>query len=208
MYKEFDIEHWVHREAYDMFTRKPFPHYLLAVNIDVTRLLEYKRREGLSFYLSIIYLMTKALNEQENFRLRVVDGRVVLYDRVEPNFTHKRIDEEMYHIYTARLEGSLPEFVRRTSEAIAGQTAFYAGDEPAPNLIYYSCAPTIECTCITNPGMSDPDDAIPRINWGRYTEREGRMLLNVSITVNHRFVDGFHVGRFVNRVQELIDELP
>ncbi len=207
MYKSFDIQHWAHREVYEMFTRKALPHYLLAVNIDVTPLLEYKRREGLSFYLSLIYLMTQALNEQENFRLRIVDGSVVLYDRVEPNFTHKRADEEQYHIYTGRFEGSLPEFVTRTSAAIAHQTAFYAGGEPAPNLIYYSCAPTLDCTCITNPGMSDPDDAIPRINWGRYVEREGRMILNVSVTVNHRFVDGYHVGRFLNRVQQLIDSL-
>lgn len=207
MYHDFDIQHWPHREVFQMFTEKSLPHYLLAVNIDVTRLLEYKRRHGFSFYLSLIYLMTQALNEQENFRLRIVDGRVVLYDRVEPNFTHKRSDEEQYHLYTGRFEGTLPDFVTSVSAVIAHQTDFYAGDAPAPNLVYYSCVPTLDCTCITNPGMSDPDDAIPRINWGRYVERDGRMILNISITVNHRFVDGHHVGVFVNRVQQLIDSL-
>ena len=207
MYTPFDLQNWAHREVYEMFTQRPMPHYLLAVNIDVTHLLDYKRSHGLSFYLSLIYLMTQALNEQQNFRLRIVNGQVVLYDRVQPNFTHKRADEEQYHIYTGRFQGTLPEFVTTTSAIISQQTEFYAGDPPAPNLVYYSCAPTLDCTCITNPAMSDPDDAIPRINWGRYTQREGRMLLNVSITVNHRFVDGHHVSLFVNRLQQLIDQL-
>lgn len=63
MYHDFDIQRWPHREVFQMFTEKSLPHYLLAVNIDVTRLLEYKRRHGFSFYLSLIYLMTQALNE-------------------------------------------------------------------------------------------------------------------------------------------------
>ena len=90
MYKTIDYKNWDRREIYEFYSNKRLPHYVVAANIDVTKLLEYKRRNGISFYLSLIYLATEALNSIENFHLRIVDGKVVRYDRIETNFTHKR----------------------------------------------------------------------------------------------------------------------
>ena len=55
--------------------------------------------------------------------------------------------------------------------------------------------------------MENPDDAIPRINWGKYVECDGRWKLNISFTANHRFIDGYHIGLFFKRLQLLIDDL-
>ena len=60
---------------------------------------------------------------------------------------------------------------------------------------------------MSNPNMADPDDAIPRINWGKYVQRDGKWMVNVSVTPNHRFVDGYHVGLFFTHLQRLIDNL-
>ena len=65
----------------------------------------------------------------------------------------------------------------------------------------------LDATMIGNPGMENPQDAIPRINWGGYVERDGRWLLNISVTVNHCFLDGYHVGLFFQRLQERINNL-
>ena len=80
---------------------------VMAAYIDVTRLLEYKRREGLSFYLSLIYLTTEVLNGIDNFRLRIIDGQVVSFDTIHTNFTHKRPEEEVFRFHTAPFEGTL-----------------------------------------------------------------------------------------------------
>ena len=55
--------------------------------------------------------------------------------------------------------------------------------------------------------IDDPDDAIPRINWGKYVLRDGRWMLNVTLTANHRFIDGYHVGLFFEQLQQEIDRL-
>ena len=39
-------------------------------------------------------------------------------------------------------------------------------------------------------------------------KRDGRWLLNITVTVNHRFIDGYHIGLFFERLQALIDALP
>lgn len=207
MYKTIDYKNWERREIYEFYSGKRLPHYVVAANIDVTKLLEYKRRNGISFYLSLVYLATEALNSIENFHLRIVDGKVVRYDRIETNFTHKRAEEQMFHCYTAPFEGSLREYVEKTSRAIVGQTSFLGGMGDIINVVYYSCAPSLEATCITNPGMENPEDAIPRVNWGKYVECNGRWKLNISFTANHRFIDGYHIGLFFKKLQQLIDNL-
>jgi chloramphenicol O-acetyltransferase len=55
--------------------------------------------------------------------------------------------------------------------------------------------------------MENPEDAIPRINWGKYVERDGRWMLNITLTPNHRFIDGYHIGLFFQILQEEINRL-
>jgi len=207
MYQPVDINNWERRELFDHFSRLRMPHFVVAANIDVTNLLAFKRREGLSFYLTLIYLTTHVLNSIENFRLGIVEGRVVRFDLLHTNFTHKRPEEEVFRFHTAPLEGSLREYVEATSRAMAAQTTLYGGLGDIPNVVYCSCTPNLDATALINPGMENPDDAIPRVNWGKYVERNGRWMMNVTVTANHRFVDGYHIGLFFERLQAAIDKL-
>lgn len=207
MYQIIDIPSWDRRELYEHFARLKMPHYVVAADIDVTRLLQYKREHRLSFYLSLIYLATKTLNGIENFRLRMKDDQVVLYDRIETNFTHKLPGEKYFRFHTAPFEGSLQEYVAATTEAMSRQTTLFGGLGDIPNVAYLSCITTLAATAISNPTIEDAQDAIPRINWGKYVERDGRWTLNVTLTANHRFIDGPHIGLFFNKLQEEIDRL-
>ena len=75
------------------------------------------------------------------------------------------------------------------------------------DLIFLSCLPWLDLTALTNERNFDPDDAIPRLAWGKYVRREGRLELGYSGEVNHRFIDGLHIGRFAERLQALIEAL-
>lgn len=206
-YQIVDIEKWERRELYVHFSRLKMPHYAVAANMDVTTLLDYKRKNGLSFYLSLIYLATQTLNEIAEFKLRIKDGQVVAYDCIHTNFTHKRPGERVFRFHTAPFEGNIAEYVKATSEAMARQTTLFGGLGDIPNVAYYSCAPSLDVTMVGNPGLEFPDDAIPRVNWGKYVKKDGRWLLNITITVNHRFIDGYHIGLFFEKLQEKIDGL-
>ncbi len=205
--KVIDISQWDRRELFQHFSRLKMPHYAVAAYIDVTLLVAYKRKQHLSFYLSLIYLVTKCLNDIEDFHLRIKDGKVVRYDCIHTNFTHKHPEEEIFRFHTAPFMGTLQDYVEKTSDAIAQQTTLFGGMGDIPNVVYCSCVPTLDTTCVTNPGMEDPDDAIPRINWGKYIQRDNRMMLNVTFTANHRFIDGYHIGKFFELLQKEIDAL-
>ena len=207
MYQPIDINNWDRRELYEHFSRLKMPHYAVAAYIDVTNLLEFKRREGLSFYLSLVYLTTEVLNSIDNFRLRIVDGKVVMFDKIHTNFTHKRADEQLFHFHTAPFEGTLRQYVEATSKAIAEQTTLFGGMGDIPNVVYCSCTPTLEATALTNAGLENPEDAIPRVNWSKYVERDGRWMINLTFNANHRLIDGYHVGLFFEKLQRAINQL-
>ena len=58
------------------------------------------------------------------------------------------------------------------------------------------------------PFLPDLARSYKGITWGKYIRQEnGRETLGLSIEVNHRLVDGVHLGRFYESLQNKINEL-
>lgn len=93
------------------------------------------------------------------------------------------------------------------AQKIERQTAFLDPASETDDLIYLSCLPWFDLTCCTNERKVDVDDAIPRIKWGKYVKEGDREVLGLSIEVNHRLIDGVHLGRFYERLQEKLSAL-
>ncbi len=48
------------------------------------------------------------------------------------------------------------------------------------------------------------DNATPLFDWGKYFERDGKILLPFSVQAHHSFVDGIHIGKLVCLVQKTL----
>ena len=165
------------------------------------------KQNGLSFYYALIHLCTEAVNSVENFRYTVRGGEAHLLEGRDPSFTDLHSGSELFHIVTMRRGDSVETFCRDAAARSRAQERFICSEAESDALIYFSCLPWLELTALKNEGVLNADDAIPRICWGKYVERDGRKLLNLSVEVNHRFVDGIHVGRFCQTLERLMEEL-
>jgi len=203
-----DMENWERRELYEFFSAMSDPFYSVCFRQDVSRLRRFAAERGCSFYLAMIYLCTSAINLIPAFRYGVKEGKVVLFERREPSFTDMKKGSERFHIVTMPCRGSIEEFCKEAKERSAAQQSFIDQEGETENLIYFSCLPWIDMTAMTNERDLRADDAIPRIAWGRFSEREGRTELNISIELNHAFADGYHIGLFHQKLSELIEALP
>ena len=150
---------------------------------------------------------TKAINETEAFSYAIRDGKLVKLAERLPSFTDLKKGAETFHIVTLPAGDSLEAFCRAAKEKSAAQTGFIDLSQEGDGLIYLSCLPWLDLTALTNERIFDPDDSVPRLAWGKYVERDGRLTLGYSVEVNHRFIDGLHLGRFGQRLQERIDTL-
>ena len=202
-----DESSWARKEVYDFFSPISNPFYSLTFPLDVTNLYRYTKERGLSFYYGLIYLCTQAVNRVENFLYTIEEGRVCLYDRRIPSFTDLEKGGELFRIVTMPCEGSMDDFCRAARAKSTAQAGFVDYASETRDLIYFSCVPWMDITSLTNERDLDPEDAVPRIAWGKYTEESGRKTLHLSLEVNHRFIDGVHIGRFYEELCRLMEAL-
>lgn len=197
---------WPRRELFDFFSPMSQPFFSVTFRQDVTRLYQFTKENRLSFYHSLVYLCTRAVNGVEAFRYALRGKDLVLFDRRNPSFTDRKPGAEQFHIVTLPMEEDLQTFCAAARAKSAAQTTFL-DQEDSLDLIYFTCLPWVELTALTNERDFDPDDSVPRIAWGKYAEEQGRYSLHISMELNHRFVDGLHVGRFHETLTRLIESL-
>lgn len=199
-------EFWQRKELFDFFSSVSNPFYSVTFRLDVTRLYEFAKEQRLSFYYSLIYLSTNAINSVEAFRYALDGGEPVLLDRRCPSFTDLNPGAENFHIVTMPCDGSIQDFCHAARERSRTQKTFL-NQEDTSDLIYFSCLPWVELTSLTNERDFDPDDAVPRIAWGKYYNDGSQKILHMSMELNHRFVDGLHIGRFYEALCAGIENL-
>ena len=198
---------WPRREVYDFFSRIDDPFYMVTFQNDVTAVREYTKRNNLSFYYTMVYLCTAACNAVPAFRQVIRSGQVWELEARSPSFTDLHPGSEVFHIVTMPCAGTLAEFCQAAAKKSAAQTAFLDQQGESDALIYFSCLPWVELTALTNERGHDLDDSVPRIAWGRYTAQGGRLKLGLSLEVNHRLIDGVHIGQFAQALERRIAAL-
>lgn len=205
--KRIDLNAWERKEIFEFFSGVSNPFYSVTFNVDVTDAYNFAKQNGVSFYYAMTYLVTRAINSVEAFRYALVDGELCLFDRRTPSFTDLKKGSENFHIVTMPCEGGILDFCREATQRSAAQEIFLSPDKEGADLIYISCLPWIELTALTNERDFDPDDAVPRIAWGKFHEHDGRKILGMSMELNHRFTDGVHIGLFSQALDNLMAQL-
>ena len=205
--KKINWADWPRKELFDFFSGMSQPFYSVTFGVDVTNLYRFAKENGLSFYYSLVCLCTRAVNRVEAFRYMVSGGDLYLLEERIPSFTDLKPGSERFHSVTMPCLGSIQAFCKAAREKSLAQTTFLDQASETDDLIYFSCLPWVELTALTNERDFDPDDAVPRIAWGKYTEESGRKKLHISLELNHRFTDGLHVGKFYEELSRMIDAL-
>lgn len=202
-----DLERWERREAFALFSQSGWPFYAVTIPVDVTAVKEKSKERGLSFYHTMVWLCTKAVNDTPEFRLRVRGPGVVRLERTDPSFTVLKPDSQCFQIVTMPWEEDLAAFCAHAAERTARQEGFLDQSGESDALIYFSCTPWFDFTALTNERSLDRDDTIPRLAWGKYYEEGGRLWVHLSVDVNHRTIDALHIGQLKVALDRAIAEL-
>ena len=202
-----DMDNWKRKEHFDFFHSLDFPQFNVCMNIDITHFLDVVRQNNLSLYYSLIFAVTTVANECENLRYRIRGGRVIIHDKTHPSFTDITPGDDQFKIITMDLTGDLLDFYNLARAASQSQTDYFpdAVSAQRDDMIYITCLPWISFTGMTHTIKLNPDDAAPRISWGKYFRENDRVLLPFSVQLNHALADGLHLGDYVNRLQTYLD---
>ena len=111
--------------------------------------------------------------------------------------------------YTKLLEESnevLTE-LRNVAQAAAQTEFITSGPWDGDQLVYFTCLPWFPLTALKNEKDVNPSDSVPRAAWGRWEEEGSRTRLLLSLELNHRLLDGVHVGRFYEALNRWMEGL-
>jgi chloramphenicol O-acetyltransferase type A len=204
MGQRIDLITWKRREHYQLFRRFRQPFFSVCVDVDATALWQCSKLEGgPPFFLTSLFLMLRAANATEAFRLRVRKRGVWLHDRLAVGPTLLRPD----HTFAfTRIESStnLKQFIAAGTKAMAHSKARRALDaNPGDDdIVFHSSLPWLRFTSFTN-AIGGPD-SIPRIVFGRCGKAGRRFVMPVAVEVHHAVVDGLDVARFMERFQHAL----
>jgi chloramphenicol O-acetyltransferase type A len=173
------------------------------VDVDVTPLWHASRSPSHpSFFLASLYLMLKAANHTEAFRLRLRKGGVWLHDRVAVGPTIARADET-FGFARLELTDTVERFAAQGEAAIARirrETKLASGRGHDDAIVFQSTLPWFRFTSFTN-ALPGGDDSIPRVVFGKCTVEEQSVKMPVAVEVHHALVDGVDVAKFIERFQ-------
>ena len=203
-----DPRDWPHYEISEFFAGLDWPFYSVTFRADATALYARAKAGGYSFYFAACYAAAKAAGRVDAFLYKLRQDGVVKHDALAPSFTVPA-ENDLFRIVTMDVLPGETEaaFAVRARNVAAMQTTLVADmeNERRDDLLYLSCLPWLDFTSLTNERSFDKNDSIPRIAWGKLTEHDGARTMPVSIDVNHRLIDGRHIGQFSEAFQRALD---
>lgn len=198
---------WNRKEIFEMFSKLDYPFYSVTIPIDVTNVKRISKDKGLSFYFLMIWICTKSLNSIPEFRFRIRGEEIVELDNTSPSFTNMKRGEDIFQITTMPWDKNYTKFCLEARKKSEEQVSLIENGEITDGLIYISCVPWFDFTALTNEHNFNKDDTIPRLAWGKYYEDKERLFIHMSIEVNHRTIDGFHIGKFKEAIDNEVYNL-
>jgi len=199
------VETYYRRQHFDFWSEYRNPFYSATFPLDMTRLRAFAGERGHPIYASLCYYFTRAMRGLEDFRYRLLDGRIVLYEELHPALTlpapgglftfaalEYHPDVEVFH-----------ERARQVSEE--ARRSVDLGPSEHLDRIYFTALPKVPFTSFTH-ATHLAADTVPRVAFGKFTERDGRVTVPVSVQVSHVFIDGNALGELVERSQVCFDE--
>ena len=208
MFREIEIEKWKRRETFEFFRQFENPFFNLTAPLDATNLYRFCKQNNLSFSLAALFYSIQTANEIPEFRLRLIEEKLVEFDKIHATQTILNDDETFSFCYF-ELKDNVFEFNETGKVAVERYKKLKTFDVETDrlDLIYYSTIPWISFTSFKNATRLDYSMTVPRIVFGKLYEENGVMKLPHSVEVHHSIMDGVHVGKYFNRLQGKFDNL-
>lgn len=207
MKQEINLATWERNDHYQFFSRFEEPFFGVTVKIDCTSAWQFAKENNRSFFLFYLYRALKAANGIKEFRYRIMDEKVFLFDEVRASPTINRPDGTFGFAYMDYYEDEALFYREAEQEAKAvSQSKGLVPGVSGENVIHFSAIPWVDFTALSHARRFAFGDSCPKISFGKMTAENGIKTMPLSVHVHHGLVDGYQVGLFIDAFQELMNK--
>ena len=192
--------------------RKQIKSYLTNINYQLSTITVPSTDSQSIVYKDQILQLEEPLNSVDEMRMRIKDNKPVIYDTINPAITVMTANDTFENVRFA-YDTDFKKFYQVAKSYIDKakyQTELAENNynpEDIWNEYYITCLPWLKFNGLTHPIPTDlSSQVVPRICWSKYYQVNDLYEITLNITVSHIFVDGLHISRAFNKIQELLDD--
>lgn len=207
--RKIDIESWNRKEHYEFFKEFSNPSFGIVTEIDCTIAFNSAKENKVSFFASYMHKSMLAVNQTEEFKYRIINNEVVVFDVIHAGSTIGRSDgtfgltfipfSEEFETFNSKLQKEI--------EAVQNCVGLRLNNEDTKyDLVRYSTLPWSSFTGLLHPTRNDSNESVPKITFGKAFSKDDKLFLPISVEANHALVDGFHIAKYLEKFQYLMNK--
>lgn len=209
-YKVVDKDTYYRKGVFRHFSEDCKCSVSMTARIDVTELVNHSRKTNTKFYLNFLYLLSKVMNSREDYRMGYLwqTDELICYDTVNPTqYVFHDDTETCSPVYTEYNENYAVFYSNAYADLErAKKTREYGLD--SVNHPNWFDASYISWLSYDSLNIELPDGYLffaPIINWGKYREENGKLVMPVSVRLNHAIADGYLVANVFRLLQQEVE---
>lgn len=209
-----NINNWSRKQAYNTFLNYDDPYTGIVTPLNVTNIVNFSSNLNYSFYGTMVYMIMRSMNNIDAYKYGFanIDDAICVckYNNLAATMTVIDRNNELrftrYVKYNRDFNEFITEFKNATDDAINGVKYYKISDLDECNKIHITCMPWIKFTNFKDAINLKEKSSKPKISWDKFEKVGDEYYINFSILVNHAFQDGYHIGLFVNCLQNNIND--
>ena len=206
-YRVIDKEKYYRKGVFRHFSEDCKCSTSMTARIDVTDLVEFSKKKDRKFYINFLYVLSKVLNSRDDYKMGYLwqSQELICYDVVNPTqYVFHEDTETCTPVYTNYCN-DYETFYKNAFADVeqAKKTRDYKLDmENHPN---WFVASYISWLSYDSFNVELPDGFLffaPIVNWGKYRKENDRLVMPVSVRLNHAIADGYLVAKVFKLLEE------
>ena len=210
-YTIVDKEKYYRKGVYRHFSEDCKCSVSMTARIDVTELYRKSKATDTKFYLNFLYILCKVLNSREDYRMGYLwqTDTLVCYDKINPVQYVFHDDTETCSIAYSEYYEDYKTFYDKALEDLekAKQTHKYGLD--SANHPNWFDASYISWLSYDSLNIELPDGYLyfaPIINWGKFRKENERLMMPVTVRMNHAVADGYLIAKVFKLLEKEVSE--
>ena len=208
-YKVIDKEKYYRKDVFRHFSEDCKCSTSMTARIDVTDLVYYSKNTETKFYINFLYILSKVLNSRDDYRMGYLwqTGELICYDVINPTqYVFHEDTETCTPVYTEYYEDyeKFYQAALRDVESAKNTREYGLDMENHPN---WFDASYISWLSYDSLNIELPDGHLffaPIINWGKYRKENDRLVMPVTVRLNHAIADGYLVANVFRLLEQEI----
>ncbi|KAF7786393.1 chloramphenicol O-acetyltransferase [Pseudoalteromonas rubra] len=202
--KKITPSDWPRAEHFDFYLGFEQPYFNITTRLKMGTLYSLCKQQQLSFTFSYLYCLSKACQNYEPIRYRIMNNHPCVVDQVEMSCVFLREDRSFRFVPLVACD-DIHDYIK---ENVAQKNAYleqplvsehFLATCETPQQLYLSILPWLDFSSFSHARNAKDNLGIPKCVFGRFDVLTGE--LPFSIEVHHALMDGLHVAEFIQEIE-------